>query len=170
MSDLMPPPALSHRTPTAPSVPPSPQANAPGTDTSHPFAPRTKPLSLILTDLTRPIPSRLIKSKRVPTKNGGSYTADFVPHTTIRDLLDFYAPGWEWNVRIAAHDGKMYVVGTLTLHGIDANAAPTSQSRDGIGNEDSDLDSFGDPSSNAEAQALRRAAMAHGLGRALWKK
>lgn len=124
-----------------------------------------KPLRAIVDALARPIPPRLISQKKVPTKKGGSYSADFVHHATICDLLDYHAPGWAWNVCLFDTAGKLYVVGTLTLVGTDG-----TQARDGIGNADDDLDGYGDPSSNAEAQALRRAAMAHGLGRALWRK
>jgi hypothetical protein len=130
-----------------------------------PGAPRSRPLADILADLAKPIPPRLLKTKKVPKKNGGGYEATYTHHTTIRDLLDFYAPGWEWRLQVYEAKGLLYVIGTLTLHGADG-----SVSRDGVGNEDSELDGFGDPSSNAEAQALRRAAMAHGLGRDLWKK
>lgn len=122
-------------------------------------APRSRTLADILADFRKPIPPRFISQKST-----GKYKADYVHHAIIRDLLDFMAPGWEWSTKLFSVDGKVYVTGTLTIHGSDG-----SQTRDGIGNEDSGLDGYGDPSSNSEAQALRRAAMAHGLGRHLWK-
>lgn len=124
-------------------------------------APRSRTLAAILSDFKRAIPERLLRTKKVPGKGG--FEATYCHHTTIRDLLDYYAPGWEWSLRVYEAKGLLYITGTLTIHGSDG-----SISRDGVGNEDSELDGFGDPSSNAEAQALRRAAMAFGLGRALW--
>lgn len=131
-----------------------------GTQTDTHPAPRSKTLAAILYDLRKPI-----HPKYISQKNTGKFKADYVHHAVLRDLLDYYAPGWEWRTHLFSVDGKVYVTGTMTLHGSDA-----SQARDGTGNEDSDLDGYGDPSSNSEAQALRRAAMAHGLGRHLWKK
>ncbi len=39
-----------------------------------------------------------------------------------------------------------------------------------LGNENSDLDSWGDPYSNAEAQGFRRCCARFGLGLHLWEK
>ena len=123
-------------------------------------APEPGTLAAIMAGLAKPIPSRLIYQK-----DTGKFKADYVHHAIMRNLLDHYAPGWEWTVRLYDTAGTLYVVGTLTIHGSDR-----SQTRDGIGNENDEVGGFGDPSSNAEAQALRRAAMAHGLGRHLWLK
>ena len=123
-------------------------------------APGSRTLAEILRDLREPI-----RAKYLRKKDAGKYKVDYVHHTTIRDLLDYFAPGWEWSTTLFSVDGKVYVTGTLTIVGSDGRI-----SRDGIGNEDSGVDSWGDPSSNADAQALRRAAMAMGLGRDLWRK
>ena len=130
-------------------------------------------------------------------KDTGKFKATYMHHATLRDYLDFLAPGWEWVTTISRLDsrvpvmdskkennkwvkvprlddegnqifedrGLVYVSGTLIIHGSDGRVA-----RDGIGNEDDVVASYGDPSSNAEAMALRRAAMAHGFCRSLWKK
>ncbi|GIV57755.1 MAG: hypothetical protein KatS3mg042_0668 [Rhodothermaceae bacterium] len=127
-------------------------------------APRERTLAEILEDLRKPVHPKHIRRKRIQTTRS-SYEADYIPHTTIRDYLDYYAPGWDWHCKLFAVDGKLYVEGHLTIHGSDG-----SLTRAGLGNEDSDLDGYGDPSSNAEAQALRRAAMAFGLGRDLWRR
>jgi len=101
----------------------------------------------------------------VPTKKGGTYTADYIHHAVVRDLLDFFAPGWESTVSVQGIADKVYVTLRLFIIGSDRSC-----SREGIGNEDDAIDSYGDPSSNAHAQALRRAAMEFGLGRELWRK
>lgn len=124
-----------------------------------------RPLADIYADLARPIPREHLATKKVPTKKGSSYEATYVNHATLRDLLDAMAPGWEWSTSLWYADGNVYVIGTLTIVGNDGRV-----SRDGIGNADAELDGYGDPSSNADAMAMRRAAMAHGLGRELWRK
>ena len=120
-----------------------------------------RPLKDIYADLKKPPKQRHLLTKQVP----GKYNATYMPHTWIRNYLDHYAPGWSWQVDIKGVDGKIYVRGTLTIHGLDGSVA-----RDGLGNESEDVSSYGDPSSNAEAQALRRAAMSHGFCRALWDR
>ena len=145
----------------APSLAPPETGRAP----AGPAAPFLRTLREVVAALALPIPARLVATKKVPTKGGSSYSASYVHHATVRDLLDHHAPGWLWSVRLYDAAGTLYVVGTLTLVGSDG-----SQARDGIGNEADDLDGYGDPSSNAEAQALRRAAMAHGLCRDLWRR
>ena len=124
-----------------------------------------RPIAEIYADLKKDIPARLIE-----TKDTGKFTADFVPHYTIRDMLDHFAPGWEWTETPHLFDGKIYLTGALTIVGLDEDGNVTKHTREATGNEDSTVGGFGDPSSNASAQALRRAAMSHGLGRNLWKK
>ena len=119
-----------------------------------------RPLADIYADLKKePDPRQL------STKDTGKFKATYMHHAVIRDGLDHYAPGWEWLTNIQGIEGKIYVTGTLIINGSDGRV-----SRDGIGNEDDDVAGYGDPSSNADAQALRRAAMAHGFCRSLWKK
>lgn len=123
-------------------------------------APRSRTLAEILDALREPVSQR-----HLATKNTGKFTATYVHHAVVRDYLDLRAPGWEWRVRIEHAAGKLYVIGALTLHGSDG-----SVTREGVGNEDDSIDGYGDSSSNAEAQALRRAAMACGFCRDLWRK
>lgn len=132
--------------------------------------PRSRPLADVYADLRRDPPASRLSTKRVPTKRGGGYEATYMHHAVVRDFLDLYAPGWEWTTRLESIAGKVYCIGTLTLWGLDVDGRCISVSRDGMGNEDDALDGYGDPSSNSEAQALRRAAMAHGFCRSLWKK
>jgi hypothetical protein len=123
-------------------------------------APGELTLAEILESLRRPVPPKYLSEKST-----GKFKATYMHHAVVRDFLDARAPGWEWTVRLEGIAGKVYVIGTLTVVGSDGRV-----SRDGLGNEDDDLDGYGDPSSNAEAQALRRAAMAFGFCRNLWRK
>ncbi|MEM6327432.1 MAG: hypothetical protein AAF791_09975 [Bacteroidota bacterium] len=127
--------------------------------------PRSRPLADIYTDLREDPPA-----SKLATKSTGRFSATYMHHAVVRDFLDLYAPGWEWTVRLQHIGGLLYCIGTLTLWGTDAEGRMVSVSRDGTGNERDEVSGYGDPSSNAEAQALRRAAMAHGFCRALWRK
>ena len=60
---------------------------------------------------------------------------------------------------------RLTLTGSLTIHGDDR-----SLTRQATGTEDIDCSSYGDPSSNAEAMALRRCCAKFGLGRDLWRK
>ncbi|AIE76307.1 hypothetical protein [Synechocystis sp. PCC 6714] len=60
---------------------------------------------------------------------------------------------------------RLTLTGSLTIHGDDR-----SLTRQATGTEDIDCNSYGDPSSNAEAMALRRCCAKFGLGRDLWRK
>ena len=127
--------------------------------------PRSRPLADVYADLRKDVNPR-----HLAEKSTGKFKATYMHHAVVRDYLDLYAPGWEWTTRLESIGGKVYCVGTLTLWGLDGDGRCISVSRDGTGNEDDDLSGYGDPSSNSEAQALRRAAMAHGFCRALWRK
>jgi len=120
-------------------------------------------LSEILTRLHEPIPSSLISQKRLK----GS-VIDYVAWFDLADLLDERCgfDGWEWKVSDVMQVGnRLTLTGTLTVYGDDK-----SLSRDATGCEDVDCSSFGDPSSNSEAMALRRCCAKFGLGRDLWRK
>lgn len=120
----------------------------------------------ILNDFKDPVPTAYIKSKVIKGSK-----IDYVPHTTLRKALDHYAPGWEWTETPFFADGKLYVTGTLAIRGYDADGSLVRITREALGNEDSDLDGYGDPSSNASAQALRRAfQLGFGWGRSMWEK
>lgn len=119
-----------------------------------------RPLADIYADLKKEPASRHLFEK-----DTGKFKATYMPHYYVKDYLDQYAPGWEWVTSLHEQGGLIYVSGTLIINGSDGRVA-----RDGIGNENDAVAGFGDPSSNAEAMALRRAAMAHGFCRNLWRK
>ncbi|MGL5944235.1 MAG: hypothetical protein ACRC2S_28470 [Waterburya sp.] len=111
-----------------------------------------------MTDLRKPIQPRFIKSKSIKGKR-----IDFVSWYELNKLMDFYCPGWEWNINTSFDGTKVCVIGALTI-----KAQEGDFTRSATGNENSDLDAYGDPYSNAEAQAFRRACGRWGLGLHLW--
>lgn len=124
--------------------------------------PGLRPLSAILADLSKPIPARLLSSK----KQGGT-TITFCPWYRVCKMLDHYTGGrWDYEIRereiTAVH---LMVTVRITIHAADATVY-----REGTGLEVLDLKGYGDPSSNAESMALRRAAAKFGLGLHLYEK
>lgn len=111
----------------------------------------------IIKDLAKPLDDRYVKTKDV----GKGNVRPYIPWYQATRLLDQYAPGWGFEIVQLAHIGnKVAMVVQLNI--------PCKEgivSRQATGNESDDTDSWGDPFSNAESMALRRAAAKFGLGR-----
>jgi hypothetical protein len=114
----------------------------------------------IISDLSKPIPRRFLRSKTV-----GGQKIFFLPWHTAVKFLDLYAPGWSYEIRhLAGIGGKLVLVSRISI--------PCTEGiiyREATGQEDEDVDKFGDPSSNAESMSLRRAAAKFGLGLGLYE-
>lgn len=114
----------------------------------------------IIVDLSKPIPRRLLRSKTV-----GGQKILFLPwHTAVR-FLDLYAPGWSYEIRhLTGIGGKLVLVSRISIP-----CAEGLVYREATGQEDEDVDKYGDSSSNAESMSLRRAAAKFGLGLGLYE-
>ena len=120
-----------------------------------------RPLQDIIKDLSTEVPATMLASK---TLKGTKIT--FIPWYQATRLLDYYAPGWEYEVRgIVTVKDQLIVTVRLTIH-----AAEGSFTREATGIEDEEVSGYGDPISNACSMALRRAAAHFGLGRYLYIK
>ena len=128
-----------------------------------------RPILDILQDFQKPIPQRLMKKKPIfKRKNGQLFKAgevDYVPWMTYIRLLEMYAPGYDWQVRVQYLGDRTVVEGRLMIR-----AAEGDFTRESTGQEESDVDGYGDPVSNSEASALRRCCAKFGLGLHLWEK
>lgn len=123
--------------------------------------PYARPLTEILTDLAKPVPQRFLAQR----KQGGQQLT-YIPWHNANKLLDYYAPGWEGQVSsITPTSDRVFVVYRLTIH-----AAEGAFSREATGTELLNCSSYGDPTSNAESMAFRRAAARFGLGLGLYHK
>ena len=126
--------------------------------------PKTKgfrrPFLEILSDLQKPVPVRLIKTKVIKGTK-----IHYLPWPTLVRLLDYYCPGFDWQVTTHYHGDRVVVEGSLTI-----KAEEGDFTRQSTGTEHSDVDNYGDPTSNSEAMALRRCCGKFGLGLALWEK
>jgi hypothetical protein len=97
---------------------------------------------------------------------GAFYTSDFLGLAIQpRRLLEYYAPGFSWEVCTHYNGDRTVIEGRLIIRAAEGNFV-----REATGTEDNEIDSWGDPSSNAEAMALRRCCAKFGLGLHLWEK
>jgi hypothetical protein len=119
-------------------------------------------LAEMLENLQKPVPKQFISIK----KKGGT-TIPFVTVWDYYELLDerVGAENWELTLKVDHIGGLAVIIATLTVHGEDR-----SLTREGIGNEKDDVETWGDSTSNAESQAVRRVCAKFGLSRELWLK
>jgi len=126
----------------------------------------------ILADLSKPIPPQYLK--KLPDKS----RATFLPWYYACSLFDRCTGGhWDYQVTsIYSTPDRIYITARITVY-----AQERAFSRDGVGTEllkrqviDEKADealiveiAYGDPSSNAEAMALKRAMQKFGLARYL---
>ena len=109
----------------------------------------------IIKDLSKPVAKRHLRTR----KQGGKEIKFISWHDAIK-YLDHYAAGWNYEIRnIQNIAGKLILTVRLSIP-----CAEGIVYREATGQEDDDLDTFGNSSSNAESMALRRAMSKFGLG------
>ena len=109
----------------------------------------------IIKDLSKPVAKRHLRTR----KQGGKEIQYISWHDAIK-YLDHYAPGWNYEVRnIQNIAGKLILTVRLSVPCIEGIVY-----REATGQEDEDLETYGNSSSNAESMALRRACAKFGLG------
>jgi hypothetical protein len=104
----------------------------------------------------------------------------FLPWYRVAEILDKYCPGWEFSVSQPQFaENRIYVFATLKLYCKDGIVSRSAYGCVPLLEEKLDRttgevymeeSAFGDPSSNAQAKALRRCAALFNLGRYLWYK
>lgn len=119
-------------------------------------------LADVLDALAEPIPERLLESK--PSGAGSQIT--YIPWHQAQKMLNHYTGGfWEYEVTERERiEGDLYLTVQIIIH-----CQERSFARQGTGSEDLEVDSYGDPQSNAESQAFRRACARFGLGLHLYE-
>lgn len=154
-----------------------------------PYKEFRRPIAVILADLSKPIPKKYLDTRRQ-----GKAILTFIPWFNVPKLLDRCAPGWEgsitqlhttadrliltYRITIHAHEGSFSreATGTELLKedkeiwlGEKPNQTPLKDELGRHATESREL-AYGDPSSNAESMAFRRAAAKFGLGLYLYEK
>ena len=122
----------------------------------------------ILQRLQQPIPKGLLRQKDSFIKGKKGKPITFVSWFDTCNLLDERAGlgNWAWRVDSVVHTAERLVVyGSLTIYGEDRELCMSA-----TGTEELQCSSFGDPSSNAEAMAFKRACAKFGLARYLYDK
>jgi hypothetical protein len=118
---------------------------------------KTEPRSIreIVKDLSKPIAQKHLRKR----KQGGKEITYLAWHDAVK-YLDHFAPGWCYEIRsMDSIGGKLIMTVRLSIV-----CAEGTVYREATGQEDEDLDSYGNSSSNSESMALRRAAAKFGLG------
>ena len=109
----------------------------------------------IVKDLSKPIAQKHLRKRR----QGGKEIIYLAWHDAVK-YLDHFAPGWCYEIRsIDSVSGKLIMIVRLSI--------PSAEGviyREATGQEDEDLETYGNSSSNSESMALRRAASKFGLG------
>jgi hypothetical protein len=124
------------------------------------------PLSLrsineIIADLSKPIAERHLK-----TRTQGGQKLTYISWDTAVRYLDHFAAGWSFEIRrVTAIGERCVVTARITIPCLEGTVW-----REATGTEDEELRGYGDPSSNAEAMALKRAGSKFGLGLYLYQK
>ncbi|MGI8641095.1 MAG: Rad52/Rad22 family DNA repair protein [Pyrinomonadaceae bacterium] len=109
----------------------------------------------IVRDLSKPVAKRHLRTR----KQGGKEIKYIAWHDAIK-YLDHYAAGWNYEIRsIDSIGGKLILTVRLSIPCLEGIVY-----REATGQEDEELDSYGNSSSNAESMALRRSAAKFGLG------
>ncbi len=116
--------------------------------------------------LSRPIPDALLGTK--------DRNITYLPWHNAVKILDKYCPGWTWEiVKMETTGDRLFLTGRLTLTVAEGNIY-----REATGTETLKLvkrtgevveHPYGDPSSNAESMAFRRACAKFGLGLYLYQ-
>jgi hypothetical protein len=120
-----------------------------------------RPIQEIVADLAAEIPAKMLATK---TLKGKEIT--YLPWYRAARMLDYYAPGWQYEIRDIKPVGAQCVI----IVRLSIPAAEGTFYREATGIEEENVSGYGDPTSNAESMALRRAAAKFGLGRYLYEK
>ena len=121
-------------------------------------------LAQIKKALSRKLPDNILKT--LPGKGNAKYLSW---HSVVR-ILDKYAPGWQWEVRqIYTTPERVFLVGRLTIIAKDGHFFQDATGTELLKNGDKEI-AYGDPTSNAESMALRRAATRYGLALYLYDR
>lgn len=132
-------------------------------------------INQIIESLSRKLPEGLLDSKIV-----GGIKITFIPWHKIPPILDKYAPGWTWEIKqINLSADRLFVVGRLTIPTVNGDVWREATGTEILKEEKTDKKTgevfirelaYGDPSSNAESMAFRRASAKFGLGLYLYDK
>jgi hypothetical protein len=124
-------------------------------ETEEKSKPGLRSIREIIKDLSKPIAQKHLRKRR----QGGKEIIYLAWHDAVK-YLDHFAPGWCYEIRsIDSVSGKLIMIVRLSIPSLEGVVY-----REATGQEDEDLETYGNSSSNSESMALRRAASKFGLG------
>ncbi len=124
-------------------------------DNEEKFRSELRSIREIVKDLSKPIAQKHLRKRR----QGGKEIIYLAWHDAVK-YLDHFAPGWCYEIRsIDSVSGKLIMIVRLSIPCLEGVVY-----REATGQEDEDLETYGNSSSNSESMALRRAASKFGLG------
>ncbi len=108
----------------------------------------------------------IVPRQYIKKLNKGGSSIDYIAWFDIATLLDDRTDYWQWEItNLTTTDKRIFMVGKLTIFCDDGELMQSATAT-----EELNCSSYGDPSSNAEAMAMRRASAKFGLARYLWSK
>jgi hypothetical protein len=139
------------------------------------FKEAKRPIAEIIADLSKPIPAKYLDK----LKDKGNAT--YIPWFHACKLLDRCTGGhWEFSIpQLHLSDDRIFVVARITIYAAEGiftrEATGTEELKRQVWNErlgcmEAKELAYGDPSSNSESMALRRAAAKFGLALYLYNK
>ena len=139
------------------------------TKLTPPVTPGEWTLKQTIEALSRPIPRSMLGV----LKDKGN--CQYIPWYTANTVLDKYCPGWTWEITQTTFSAdRIYLVGRLTIttsEGRTYREATGTETLKFTKKDGTIIEQpMGDPSSNAESMAFRRACAKFGLGLYLYDK
>ena len=153
--------------PTLRSQQPSEQSPSQSVVSLPPAGPGEWSIRQLQEALSRPLPAGLL-SMRLQ----GGKEIPYLSWHTVSKILDKYAPGWSWEIcRMGMTSDRLILVGRLTIQTSEGFVTRESTGTELLKRDGGESElAYGDPSSNAESMAFRRAAAKFGLGLYLYGK
>lgn len=143
---------------------PDASATAGGAETTR------RPLQAILEDFQKPI-----KPRHLETKRRGGDELTYCPRHRVARYVEHYTRGhWSKDLGVWTTERRIFVKATLTIEAADATVSRSATGTERMYEVDEETGEmkeipYGDPSSNAESMAFRRAAANFGLGLDLYE-
>lgn len=156
--------------PTPRSQQPSEQPTSQSVVSLPPSGPGEWSIRQIQEALSRTLPAQLLSTRR----QGGREIPYLAWHAAVK-ILDKYAPGWSWEIcRMGMTGDRLFLVGRLTVPTSEGHFCREATGTELLKRDDGEGEltelAYGDPSSNAESMAFRRAAAKFGLGLYLYAR
>jgi hypothetical protein len=124
-----------------------------------------RPIGEIIKDLSKELADRHIKIKTLKGQK-----INFITWYHAVKYLDLYAPGWSGEVRsVTEVGGRVIVVYRISIPALEGLIWREATGQESDWDEEEET-KYGDPSSNAEAMAFKRAAAKFGLGLYLYDR